>query len=122
MLLRILNRRLVGEPPVRQDTEGKLVISPIVIQWWFSKGMDGLLPKLFGHWMDLLEGITCKNILFVSLQQWQYLSELCQFIMTLSMGKLYYTMNNITVLRCSLAASTAELVSSHLDEAEGFEE
>lgn len=108
--------------PLRSGAESRLIINPIIIQWWFSNSFVESLRKLFAHFLEMLEAITGKNILFVKLQEWKYLTQLCKFLMTLSLTKVYYTMNNISVLMCSLESSTAELIQRHLeDRDEAFE-
>lgn len=66
--------------------------------------------NMFRELMRNMELVANKNPLVIRVHEWKYLDELCELLLSLSCSKIYYTLNNVDVLRRNLDSATQQLL------------
>lgn len=87
-----------------------MVINQVLIRLWYAPNFEQLVYNLFLELMRNLELVANKSMLMIRVYEWKYLDELCELVLCLSCSKLYYTLNNIEVLRGNLDEPTRKLL------------
>jgi len=109
-ILRTLNKRLHRDRLHSTNSEGAMFINAVLVRLWYTPNLEELVLGMFYELMRNLELVANKNPLVIRVCEWKYLNELCELLMCLSCSKLYYTLNNIEVLRANLAEPTRALL------------
>jgi hypothetical protein len=85
-----------------------------------------VVRNMFDDLLKYLEYVSGKSPVIVRISEWKYLNELCELILCMSCSKVYYTLNNIEVLKGSLSQPSKEMIESYSHKngltAEYFEE